>query len=77
MFRWPMGHKEISQAMEHVISVEFSFNHNVEALPTEFVYDGQDPDGAAIMGAVLHKIIGPDMVAMGGPEPDTRPIIEP
>ncbi len=72
-----MGHEEIGQAMEHVISVQFSFNHDVEALPTEFVYDREDPDGTAIMGAVLHKVIGPDMVAMGGPEPDTRPIIEP
>src|SRR5512136_1820199 len=29
------------------------------------------------MRAVSHKIIGPDMVAMGGPEPHTRPIVEP
>jgi hypothetical protein len=77
MFRWPMGHEEIGQAMEHVISDEFSVNHDSEALPTEFVYDREDPDGTAIMGAVLHKVIGPDMVAVGGPEPDTRPIIEP
>src|SRR5512136_3445164 len=29
------------------------------------------------MRTVCHKIIGPDMVAMGGPEPYTRPIVEP
>ena len=29
------------------------------------------------MGAVYHEVIGPDMVAMSGPEPDTRPIVEP
>src|SRR5512143_1001730 len=29
------------------------------------------------MGAVCHEIIGPDMMAMGGPEPDARPIVEP
>ena len=77
MFRWPMGHEEISQAVEHVISIELSVDHDVEALPTEFVYDRQDPDRTTILRAVLHKVVGPDMVTMGGPEPDTRPIIEP
>ena len=72
-----MGHEEIGQAVEHVIGVELSVNHDVEALPTEFVYDCQDLDGTAVVSAVLHKVIGPDMVTMGGPEPDTRPIIEP
>jgi len=29
------------------------------------------------VGAVCYEVIGPDVVAMGGPEPDTRPIVEP
>ena len=72
-----MGHQEIRKAMEHVIGVELSLHHNSQALPTEFVYDRQDIDGTAVVSAVCHKIIGPDMVAMRGPEPDTRPIVEP
>ena len=72
-----MGHQEIRKAMEHVIGVELSLHHNSQALPTEFVYDRQDLDGTAVVSAVCHKIIGPDMVAMRGPEPDTRPIVEP
>jgi hypothetical protein len=72
-----MGHEEIREAMEHVIGVELSLNHNGEALSTEFVDDRQDLEGTAVVRAVCHKIIGPDVMAMGGPEPDTRPIVEP
>jgi hypothetical protein len=72
-----VGHEEISQALEHVISIELSVNHDVEALPTEFVDDRQNPGGTTIVRAVLHKIIGPDRMATGRPEPDTRPVIEP
>jgi hypothetical protein len=72
-----MGHEEIRQTMEYVIGVEPSLHQDGEALPTEFVYDRQDLEGTTVVSAVLHKVVGPDMVAMGGPEPDTRPIIEP
>jgi hypothetical protein len=29
-----------------------------------------------VVGAVCHEVIGPDVVVMGGPEPDTRPIVK-
>ena len=77
MFRWTVGHEEIREAMEHVIGAKLSLHHNVQALPTEFVDDRQDLEGTAVVRAVCHKIIGPDVMAMGGPEPDTRSIVEP
>jgi hypothetical protein len=77
VFRWPVGNKEIGEAMKHVIGSEASLHDDVEALPTEFVNDRQDLDKSAVVSAVFDKIIGPDMMAMGGPEPHTRPIIEP
>jgi len=72
-----MGHEEVCEAMEHVIGAQLSLNHNGEALSTEFVYDIQCFYWATIVSTVCHEIIGPDMMAMGGPEPDTRPIAEP
>ena len=63
--------------MEHVTRIESSFHYDVQALSAEFVDDRQHLDGAAIVRAVFDKIIGPDMVAMGRPEPDTRSIVEP
>jgi hypothetical protein len=77
MLRWSMFHEEIREAMEHIIGVEPSLHEDGEVLPTEFVDDRQHLEGTAIMGAVLYKIIGPDVVAMGGPEPDARPVVEP
>jgi hypothetical protein len=72
-----MGHEEIREAMEHVVGFELSLHHNGEAFSTEFIYDIQYFDWATIVSTVCHEIIGPDMMAMGGPEPDTRPIVEP
>jgi len=77
MFRWAVGHEEVGKAMEHIVGIEPSLHYHVEALPTEFIYDRQDLDETAVVSAVFYKIIGPDMVPMGGPEPDTRPIVEP
>jgi hypothetical protein len=77
MFRRTVGHKEIREALEDVIGFEVSVYHNGEALSTEFVDDRQYLNRTAVASAVCHEIIGPDMMTMGGPEPDTRPIIEP
>ncbi len=63
--------------MEHVIGLELSLNHNGEALSTEFLDNRQNLDWTTVVGTVCHEIIGPDMMAMGRPEPDTRPIVEP
>jgi len=77
MFRWTVGYEEIREAMEDVVGAQPSLHQDIQALTTEFVYDRQDLDRTAVVSAVCHKIIGPDMVAMRGSEPDTRPIVEP
>jgi len=53
--------------MEHVIGLELSLNDNGETLSTEFLDNRQNFDWTTVMGAVCHEIIGPDMMAMGGP----------
>jgi len=60
--------------MEHIIGLELSLDHDGEALSREFVENCQYLDGTTVVRVVCHEIIRPDMVAMGGPEPDTRPI---
>jgi hypothetical protein len=77
VLRWTVGHEEVREAMEHVIGAKLPLNHNGEAFSTEFIYDIQYLDWATIVSTVCHEIIGPDMMAMGGPEPDARPIVEP
>jgi hypothetical protein len=63
--------------MKHVIGLELSLHHDVEALSTEFIDNRQNLDGTTVVSTVCHEIIGPDMMAMGRPEPHTRPIVEP
>jgi NAD-dependent SIR2 family protein deacetylase len=53
--------------MEHIIGVKSSLHEYGEALPTEFVDDRQHLDGTTIVCAVCHKVIRPDVVAMGRP----------
>jgi hypothetical protein len=72
-----MCHEEIFEAMEYIIGVKPPVHPDGEALPTEFVDNRQHLDGTTIVGAVLYEVIGPDVVAMGGSEPDARPVVEP
>lgn len=77
MLRWTVGHKEIREAMEDVIGFEVSLDHNGQTLSTEFVDNRQYLDWTTVVSAVCHEIIGPDMAAVGGSKPDTRPVVEP
>jgi hypothetical protein len=69
--------KEIGKVTQRVIGVELSLRQDGDALPTESIDDRQTLYGMAIMRAICHDVIGRDVVAMGGPEPDTRPMVEP
>ena len=48
-----------------------------EAFTGELIDDGQHPKRFAVMGAVLHEVIGPDVVLAGWPQPDARTIVQP
>ncbi len=65
-----MAHEQIREVMEYVIGVEPSLHNDSEALPTEFVDDGQYLDRLPIVRTVCHEIISPDMIAVHGPEAD-------
>jgi len=43
----------------------------------KFVDDVEHTDPAPVVGAVLDKIVGPDVIAALGPEADTGSVIEP
>ncbi len=68
MLRWPMGHEEVREAMEHVIGAQLSLNHNGEALSTEFVYDRQNLDGAAVVRAVCPGSLKRARSSLNSPE---------
>jgi hypothetical protein len=43
----------------------------------ELVDDVEHADLATIVGAILDKVVGPDVIAVLGPEPDTGAVVQP
>jgi hypothetical protein len=43
----------------------------------ELVEDVEQPELAPVVGAVLDEVVGPDVVAMLGPQPDARSVRQP
>jgi hypothetical protein len=43
----------------------------------ELVDDVEHADPAAIVGAVLDEVVGPDVIAVLGPEPDAGAVVQP
>ena len=50
---------------------------NGQALPGILIDNRQDPERPAIMGVVEQEVIGPDMITVLRPQPETGAIIEP
>jgi hypothetical protein len=42
-----------------------------------FVHDRQHPDLLAVVGLVLDEVVGPDVILVLRPQPDTRTVVEP
>ena len=47
------------------------------AFPAGLVNDRQVAELAPIMGATLHKVVGPHMARIFRAKPDARPVVEP
>jgi hypothetical protein len=72
-----MFDKKIREAVMHIIGVDLTSQSNCQILTRVLVDNGQDLNGPSVVCSIRQKIIGPDMVAMRGPEADTRAVIEP
>ena len=72
-----MFDKEIRETVKHIIRLDLPGHYNRQRLPTVLVDDCQNFDRPSVTCSIHHKIIGPNMVAMRGPETDTGTVIEP
>ena len=72
-----MFYKKIRETVKHIIGLDSPGHDDRQRLPGVLVDDCQNLDCPSIVCAIRHKIIGPDMVAMRGPEADTGAVIEP
>ncbi len=57
--------------------VQLPLGPDRQALPGVFVDHRQHPEGPTILRPVHDKVVGPNMVAVLGPEPDARTVMEP
>jgi hypothetical protein len=72
-----MGDKKLREAVKHIIGVDLPGHYDRQRLPAVLVDNGQNLDCPSVVGTIRHKIIGPDVVSMRGPQPNTGTVIEP
>ena len=77
MLWWSMPDEEFSQFIEHIPRVEFPLDTNGQALPGELIDDTKHTEDLTIMGAVLDKIVAPDMASMGWSQPYAGAVVQP
>ena len=69
--------EEIGESIDDIARIQSSRDPDRQCLAGEFVDDIQHPDLAAVMRAVLDKVIGPDMVGAFSTKPNARSLIQP
>ena len=62
--------QEIRQNIDHIDGLELPGHPDCQAFMGEFIDDVEHSIFPAIVGAVLDKVVGPDVIAVLGPQPD-------
>jgi hypothetical protein len=69
--------EQVRQRINDLSRVQLPLHSDRQAFPAVFVQDVERSERFPIMGSVMHEVIRPDMVAIFGPEANTRAIVEP
>lgn len=77
MLRDPSVHKEVREAVEHVIGSQPSFDIDGQTFPRVFVHNGEEFHRSPILGPCRHEVVGPHMIRMRRAQSDTGTIGEP
>ena len=77
VLRWSVLDEQVGQAVQHVVGPEPSSHHDRQAAPRKLVDHAQHAERPAVLRSVLDEVVGPDMVGPLGPQPHTRPVVEP
>ena len=75
--RWPMKLEEISHRLEYILGSQPSCRLDRKRFPRELVNHRQHSDLPAVVRLIGDKVIGPNVMAMARPKPDTRSVVEP
>ena len=69
--------EEVRQDVDHVDGLELAIDADRQALVSKLIDDVEHAVLAAIMGTILDEVVGPDVVGMLRPQPDTGAVREP
>ena len=69
--------EEVGQQVDDVDRSEPARHADGQALMGELVDDVEHADLAPVVSAVLDKVVGPDVITVLGPEPDTGAVVQP
>jgi len=69
--------KEVREYIDHIDRFQLSVYSDGQALMRELVNHVEHPVLSPVMGAILHKVVAPDVVRSLGSQPDTGSIVEP
>jgi len=74
MRRDSVTQEQIRQDQPHVLRADPSSHHRGQTRSRVFVDDVQNPKGPTVVRPIRHEVIRPDVMAVGGPQPEARPI---
>src|SRR6266550_834509 len=69
--------EEVGQNVDHIDRLELAGDTDRQAFMGELVEHVEHPILASIMGAVLDKVVGPDMIALLRSQPNARSVGQP
>lgn len=73
----PMPNHQVCKYSQHILAVQAPVHLNGQTFPRELVNDSKHAELAPISGAILNKVIRPDMVTSFWPQTDARSVMEP
>ena len=77
VLRYAAQDEQVGQGIDHIDGLQFAINPDRQAFVSELVDDVEHAELASIMGALLEEVVGPDVVAALGPQPDARSVSQP
>jgi hypothetical protein len=77
VLRYAAQDEQVGQGIDHIDGLQFAINPDRQAFVSELVDDVEHAELLSLMGSVLDKVVGPDMVWALGAKPDAGAVIEP
>ena len=69
--------KQIRENIDDVCRVELAPDPDRQSLPAMLIKNVQGPEGPPVIGAMMHEVVGPNVIAVFRAQTDTRPVVEP